>query len=182
MPVTLWHLAMPFAATVINTGKGDEDSPWRKRFGSEFPANVYPFGASVRYRPPGDRGESETVHKELPNEKAMIFAGYFFQPGGEWRGSYKIIREDDLVAYLRGELHELSIVETRDVRFPEDVEFPLLDAALKVRLEKLGGALKSTSLTLPSEDRLPPLPQGEPAGEASVPQQTPEAEAGTTRG
>ena len=40
MPVTLWHLAMPFAATVMNIGECDEDSPWRKRFGSEFPANI----------------------------------------------------------------------------------------------------------------------------------------------
>ena len=123
-----------------------------------------------------NRGESETVNKALPNEKAGILAGYFFQPGGQWRGSYKIIREDDLVAYLRGELSELSVVETQDVRFPEEVEFPLLDAAQKLRLEKLGGALQSTSLTLLSDDLLPPLPWGEQVGEASVPQPAPEAE------
>ena len=163
MPISCWHLAFPFAAAVLCIGDGGNGSPWKDRYGEDFPANIYPYGALVKYRPPGSRNESEAVHKASDNAVDELFVGYNLDPTRGWAGTYKVVRLPDMLRFLRGESFDLAVVNPRDVRFPEEPTFPLVAASLRIQLREIGEAVRAPMQPLPDPSL---LPGGAPAGEA----------------
>ena len=162
MPISCWNLAFPFAAVVVNVGDGGDVTPWVLRYECNFPANLYPYGALVHYRPPGDRNEVERVHKAADNSVEALFVGYTLDPVRGWAGTYKVVRLHDMLRYIKGEINSLQIVKPRDVRFPEEPTFPLIAASLQLQLQEIGQAVRAPMRPLPD---LPPSASSAGAGE-----------------
>ena len=51
-----------------------------------------PFGSKVTFRPPVHKGAKFALRNEHG-----IFAGYFLQPGGRWKGEYLVISFGQLI-------------------------------------------------------------------------------------
>ena len=132
------------------------------RYECEFPANLYPYGALVHYRPPGDRNEVERVRKAADNSVEALFVGYTLDPVKGWAGTYKVVRLHDMLRFIKGETNTLQVVKPRDVRFPEEPTFPLVAASLQVQLQEIGQAVRAPMRPLPD---LPPSSSSAGAGE-----------------
>ena len=68
------------------------ETPWKAKFGEKFPGRLIPFGSKVTFRPPVHKGA-----KFAPQNEHGIFAGYFSQPGGRWKGEYLMISFEQLI-------------------------------------------------------------------------------------
>ena len=180
MPISCWNWAFPFAAVVVNVGDGGDVTPWVLRYERDFEANLYPYGALVKYRPPGNRNEVERVHKAADNAIEGLFVGYDLDPVQGWAGTYKIVRLHDMMRYIKGEANSPAVVHPRDVRFPEVPTFPLVAASLQIQLQEIGEAVRAPVRPLPDlpssasgsagavadEPGEPPAVSNEPSGSA----------------
>ena len=106
----------------------DEDSPWKKRFGTDFKGMVLPFGCGVWFMPAPTICENSQA---APRLSYGIFLGYRNQPGGRWNGEYLVADID----HFAGKDLDVDSVQTeyrfwphitKVVRLPnEGVTFPL---------------------------------------------------------
>ena len=66
------------------------ETPWMKRHGEDFPADLHPFGSKVFYTPATTKANA-AEHKFSPSSVAGIIVGYFLNPGGVWSKDYLVI-------------------------------------------------------------------------------------------
>ena len=95
-------------------------TPWKAKHGEEFKGALIPFGAKVTFRPfrpPGHKGP-----KFAPRSEFGLFAGYFLQPGGLWKGEYLVISFEQLIK-ATGRIEVKRVRECALV--PGPVTFPL---------------------------------------------------------
>ena len=96
------------------------ETPWKAKHGDEFKGALIPFGAKVvfrPFRPPGHKGP-----KFAPRSEFGLFAGYFLQPGGLWKGEYLVISFEQLIKAI-GRIEVTRVRECALV--PGPVTFPL---------------------------------------------------------
>ena len=68
------------------------ETPWKAKHGEKFQGRLIPFGSKVAFRPPVPKGA-----KFAPRNEHGIFAGYYLQPGGRWKGEYLVISFEQLI-------------------------------------------------------------------------------------
>ena len=96
------------------------ETPWKAKHGDEFKGALIPFGAKVvfrQFRPPGHK-----CPKFAPRSEFGLFAGYFLQPGGFWKGEYLVISFEQLIK-ATGRIEVKRVSECALV--PGTVTFPL---------------------------------------------------------
>ena len=125
------------------------ETPWKAKHGDEFKGALIPFGAKVvfrPFRPPGHKGP-----KFAPRSEFGLFAGYFLQPGGLWKGEYLVISFEQLTKAT-------GRIEMKRVRecalTPGPITFPLRT----VRDIEVDKDLRAASEQL---DRFEPVIEGE---------------------
>lgn len=91
LPHRFWPLAATHqaVATSLVTAPGGDESPWKKKNGSDFPGMILPFGALVYFLPP--HSHRDDLPKFGPNTVAGIFVGWHLEPGYGFRGDYLVI-------------------------------------------------------------------------------------------
>ena len=69
--------------------------PWKAKHGDKFKGALIPFGAKVVFRPVHPTGHKGA--KFVPRSGFGLFASYFLQPGGRWKGEYLVISFEQLI-------------------------------------------------------------------------------------
>ena len=136
---TWWPIAMSFWTTMYDAFHPDEEgkTAWLKRFASDPPFKLYPFGSLVLVRPP-----TKNKSKWAPRLAAHVLVSIGVSPGCVWDSTYGIIKLERLLGVHRAT--RACIRRTCDIVFPELVSFPL-----KQRLT-LHGAIKDADLPEPA--------------------------------
>ena len=97
LPLRYWT----FAASAFCHGRNVSlaafhgETPWKAKHGDEFKCALIPFGAKVVFRPFRPTGHKGP--KFAPRGEFGLFAGYFLQPGGRWKGKYLVISFERLI-------------------------------------------------------------------------------------
>ena len=133
------------------------ETPWKAKHGEEFKSTLVAFGPKVTFRPPVHKGA-----KFAPRIEFALFAGYFLQPGGRWKGEYLVISFEWLFqATCRTEVkrvHECALVPgpvtfplktVRDIQIDEDLR------EASERLEQSDPFVESELLELADEQLTP---------------------------
>ena len=97
------------------------ETPWKAKHGDEFKGALIPFGAKVvfrPFRPPGHKGP-----KFAPRSEFGLFAGYFLQPGGLWKGEFLVISFEQLLTKTSGRIVMQRVREC--ALTPGVITFPL---------------------------------------------------------
>ena len=122
LPLRYWTLA---ARTFchgrnVSLAASHGETPWKAKHGDEFKGALVPFGAKVvfrPFRPTGHKGPKFARRSEFG-----LFASYFLQPGGHWKGEYLVISFEQLIKAT-------GRIEVKRVRgcalVPGPVTFPL---------------------------------------------------------
>ena len=144
------------ACTAFNISRpnGIEDSPWKNRFGTQFPGKTLPFGRRVDYWI-GPKTQRKDKERFEPTAEPGIFLGYNFQPGMKWRKEVLVLPIKDVV---RNDYHEyITPVRAFNFTVPEG-DFVLLmkDRGEKVALGQATGALECPNVeSLTNQDAEP---------------------------
>ena len=116
------------------------ETPWKAKHGDEFQGALVPFGAKVVFRPFRPTGHKGP--KFAPRSEFGLFACYFLQPGGRWKGEYLVISFEQLIKATG----KIDVKRVRECALaPGPVTFPLktvrdiqIDEGLREAFERLG--------------------------------------------
>ena len=93
LPSCFWVYAIRHWCHMHNVEVTNGDSPWNKRHNKgQFQGPLIPFGSTVDFLP-----RAETVRalpKFEPRAMVGLFAGYYLQPGGQWKKEMLIFPKD----------------------------------------------------------------------------------------
>ena len=97
LPLRYWTLAARAFChgRYVSLAAFHGETPWKARHGDELKGALILFGAKVVFRPFRPTGHKGP--KFAPRSKFGLFAGYFLQPGGRWKGEYLVISFEQLV-------------------------------------------------------------------------------------
>ena len=119
LPLRYWHLA----ARAFCHGRNATipvfhgETPWKAKHGESFKGALIPFGAKVVFRPPVREGA-----KFASRSEHGLFAGYYLQPGGRWKGEFLVISFEQLIRAK----DRLEVKRVRECALvPGPVTFPL---------------------------------------------------------
>ena len=94
---TYWpHAAKHYCMAHNITDHPDYHSPWKVRFGEDFPGPYLPFGCQVNFWT-GPRNRPNKPLKFEPTSRAGIFLGYPIHPDFLWRHELLVVPLRDLV-------------------------------------------------------------------------------------
>ena len=87
-----WSRAVRYFCYVYNiTRRGkDGQTPYHRRFNSEFTGELHPFGCLVSYRPSTTKANAGE-NKFGPNTVEGIFMGYYVHLVGRWSKDYLVV-------------------------------------------------------------------------------------------
>ena len=95
LPPPYWVYAIRYFALCHNTQKrGEDETPWKARFGEEFDYPLIPFGSAVRYLPPPDTRIKQP--KVGPRTRVGIYLGYVHHAGGSVGPDHYVMPLDQL--------------------------------------------------------------------------------------
>ena len=117
-PYAARHWCIMHDAAPDGTGK---DTPWKLRFGTEFPGPLIPFGCKVDYWT-GPRKRPKKQIKFDPTSEPGIFLGYKIHPGFRWRKEFAVASLKQLNDASFDEY--VTILRVIKVMVPERIEFP----------------------------------------------------------
>ena len=91
LPLRYWTLAARALCHGRNVSPAafHGETPWKAKHGEKFQGRLIPFGSKVTFKPPVPKGA-----KFAPRNEHGILAGYYLQPGGQWKGEYLVISFD----------------------------------------------------------------------------------------
>ena len=160
-----WPQALEHACTAVNISNphGAKFTPWFKRFGSQFPGKVIPFGCRIDYWV-GPKKKRKNRERFEPTAEPGVFVGYHFQPGMKWKHEVLVLSLKEL---NRQDFHEcIKPIRAYQFKVPEgDFTFPM-----KQRYERVQQGLAADALERPATESLhnqDAEPSAEQAAEAS---------------
>ena len=117
-PYAARHWCIMHDAAPDGTGK---DTPWKLRFGSDFPGPLIPFGCKVDWWN-GPRKRPRKQMKFDPTSEPGIFLGYIIHPGFHWRKEFAVASLKQLNEASFDEF--VTVLRVLKVTVPERIEYP----------------------------------------------------------
>ena len=169
----LHHSYWPYAArhwciahNIIEDEKDELGSPWKRRFGENFPGLPLPFGCRVDYWNGPKKRPKNNLRFE-PTTDPGIFLGYAIHPEFNWRKEYLVISlKDALDSPIDAKLKVLRVI---NINKPSSISFPLQNRMLSVRDGRLAVGLDEDEARELSDQDAKPVREPEPS-ERSMPE------------
>ena len=174
LPVRMWPLAMQHFSLAVNASpqlNGDE-SPWKFRFGEDFPGQLIPFGAKTLFWNNPKRVDN-TSGKMSPTANDGIFLGYHIQPGFAWKGEYLVAKLDALDYHA--ENSSITAQRARRIELvPGGFTFPLraLHEAKEPKPDRLEDNVIEEPRPIPYESEMQPIADVQPEHETGEEEQS----------
>ena len=146
-PYAARHWCIMHDAAPDGTGR---DTPWKQRFGINFPGPLIPFGCKVDYWN-GPRKRPKKQLKFDPTSEPGIFLGYVIHPGFHWRKEFAVasLKQINEANFDQA----VTVQRVLKVILPDKIEFPCRMRANAIREGRLG----LDQIYDEDKDELPPL-------------------------
>ncbi len=151
LPACFWPEAVRHYWCCRNTVVVDDNvpTPWEQRHGTHWLGQHVPFGARVRFKP--SPLATRNAPKTSPDTRYGVFLGWMLQPGGHWKGDYRVVDLEDfagmdlqvdaLPAKCRVHVQKISVLkfdETEPVVFPLREKYEFTNGTLSGIEQALG--------------------------------------------
>ena len=116
----------------VTVHQHDGKTPYQKRFGSEFPGPLLPFGSAVSYKP-SDDATLATLPKFGERTTPGLFAGYHLHNGCTWSKDlyfYNISKLQNAT-----ELHHIHHHRVKEFVIPQRIVYPVADGTISLLSE-----------------------------------------------